>query len=112
MTKSHVMLSRMQIGISNPMSMVFITLMVAMRCRILRKKQSWTLYMNLTVRCILRNLGSGEVISIKKIDGREDTRIYSFSRRIKQWSGLIPGFADLTLISIIVVALVAGICGL
>src|SRR6266436_1953760 len=89
MTKSHIMLSRMQIGISNPMNMVFIILMVIMRSRILRKKQSWIAYVNLTVRCILRSLGSGEVTSTKKIDGREGTRIYSFLRKIKQRSGTL-----------------------
>src|SRR6266404_3312941 len=91
MTKSHIMLSRMQIGISNPMNMVFITLMVTMRSRILRKKQSWIAYVNLIIRCILRSLGSGEVTSIRKIDGREGTRIYSFLGKIKQWSGRILG---------------------
>src|SRR6266481_745588 len=98
MMKSHVRLRStftlvlFQIRISNPMSTVFTRLMVAMQTHTLRKKQSWISYMNLTVRCILRSLVFGEVISIKKID-REAIRIYSLSGRAKHCSGLVLSFS-------------------
>src|SRR4029453_7821598 len=96
MTKSHVrsqstfMLVLFQIRTSNPMSTVFTPFMVAMRTHTSRKRQSWISYLKLVIHCILRNLGSGEAISIKKNGGREVIRIYSFSGRTKHAKGPFP----------------------